>query len=152
VNSTGTTCPQCGRPLTHEPRFCSFCGRRLGTADPSASGTGPASPARSQPGDAPGAPGGAREGGSPLSRIDGYAAASIVCAVAGLFALPVVGPILGIVFGKKALRNIEDDPTLEGAGLAQAGIIVGWVGLLVSLVVMAGVLVVFAPVFTSSNY
>jgi uncharacterized protein DUF4190/zinc ribbon protein len=122
VNSTQTACPQCGRPLSQEPKFCPSCGRRLSDWV-------------------------ARAG-----RLEGYAVASIICAVAGLFALPVVGPILGIVFGKKALRNIDNDPSLEGAGLAQAGVIVGWVGLLVSLVVMAGVLVVFAPVFTSSNY
>jgi hypothetical protein len=77
--------------------------------------------------------------------------ASIVCAVAGLFALPVVGPILGIVFGKKALSNIEDDPSLEGAGLAQAGVIAGWVGLIVSLLFLAAVITIFAPVVSSQG-
>jgi uncharacterized protein DUF4190 len=118
---TETACPQCGRPLNQEPRFCPSCGRRLWG-----------------------------EVSKYASRLEGYAVASIVCAVAGLVALPVVGPVLGIVFGKRALRNIETDPSLEGAGLAQAGVIVGWVGLLVSLVVIAAILVVFAPVYTSS--
>jgi hypothetical protein len=112
---TETTCPQCGQPLPQEPKFCPSCGRRLWG-----------------------------EAAKYASRLEGYALASIVCAVAGLFALPVVGPILGIVFGKKALANIDDDPTLEGAGLAQAGVIVGWVGLIVSLVVVVLFLGAFA--------
>jgi hypothetical protein len=43
--------------------------------------------------------------------------------------IPVVGSILGIVFGNVARRRIGDDPTLGGDELARAGIIVGWIGL-----------------------
>jgi hypothetical protein len=112
-----TSCPQCGRPLSEAPRYCPSCGRRLWD-----------------------------EVTSRLGRLEGYAVASIVCAVAGLFALPVVGPILGIVFGKRALRSIDNDAGLEGAGLAQAGIIIGWVGLIVSLFVVAVIVGLLWPV------
>ena len=43
----------------------------------------------------------------------------------GLF---FVGAILAIVFGKMAEKRIAENPALDGAGLARAGIIIGWVG------------------------
>jgi hypothetical protein len=62
-------------------------------------------------------------------------------------ALPVIGPVLGIVFGKRGLRNIERDPELDGAGLAQAGIVVGWVGMIISLIIVVLAVVAVSALF-----
>lgn len=63
------------------------------------------------------------------NRTEPFAIASIACAVGNFVGAFFVGAILGIVFGKIAQKNIAANPVLEGASLARAGIIVGWVGL-----------------------
>jgi len=73
---------------------------------------------------------------SAVSRTDGYAIASIACSAGAFFGAFIVGSILGIVFGKMAQPRLAADPTLGGEGLAQAGIILGWVGLVVGAVVV----------------
>jgi hypothetical protein len=70
------------------------------------------------------------------SRQDGYAVASVACGVAGLFAAPILGPVLAIVFGKRAQDRLGRNPGLEGAGLARAGTTLGWVGLAISAIVL----------------
>jgi len=82
-----------------------------------------------------------------VPRTEPFAIASIVCAVANFFGIFLIGSILGIVFGKIAQKNIARNPSLEGAGLARMGIIIGWVGLglLVAFFVLAvGMLGVFS--------
>jgi hypothetical protein len=86
---------------------------------------------------------------SPSRRVEGYAIASIVFAVSGLLALPVIGSVLGLVFGKRALRNIEAGAELDGGGMAQAGIIVSRVGLVVAVIALATILVAFGGVMFS---
>ena len=68
--------------------------------------------------------------------------ASIVCAILGLFAVPIVGGILGIVFGTTARRRIAQDPTLGGAEMARAGIIVGWIGVVLTLLAVLFLIVI----------
>ena len=60
-----------------------------------------------------------------------WAIASLACSVCGILFFP--GFILGIIFGHLARRDLRRDPELQGAGLAIAGIAVGWVGLALSL-------------------
>jgi hypothetical protein len=82
-----------------------------------------------------------------VPRTEPFAIASIVCAVANFFGIFLIGSILGIVFGKIAQKNIAQNPSLEGAGLARMGIIIGWVGLglLIAFFVLAvGLLGVFS--------
>jgi hypothetical protein len=82
-----------------------------------------------------------------VPRTEPFAIASIVCAVANFFGIFLIGSILGIVFGKIAQKNIAQNPSLEGSGLARMGIIIGWVGLgllIVFLVLAVGVLGVFS--------
>lgn len=79
-----------------------------------------------------------------VSRTDGYAIASMACSAAAFFGAFIVGSILGIVFGKMARARITADPTLGGEGLAQAGIIVGWVGLAVGVVFLLLFLTAFS--------
>jgi uncharacterized protein DUF4190 len=100
-------CPECGRPLHDEPKFCPSCGRRLWS-----------------------------EVSGPVARTEGYAVASVACGVVGLFAAPIVGPVLAIVFGNRARDRMARDPALEGAGLARAGTTLGWVGVAISAIVL----------------
>ncbi len=61
----------------------------------------------------------------PRRRTNGMAIASLCCALATpLFPLAW---ILGLIFGYIALRQIRDDPTQTGRGLAIAGVVIGWV-------------------------
>ena len=71
-----------------------------------------------------------------LARTSGLAIASLALGVIGFFALPLVAPILAIVLGRSAQREIENDPALGGAGYAQAGVILGWIGVAVAALVV----------------
>ena len=75
-----------------------------------------------------------------VNRTDPYAIASIVCAVANFVGVFLIGAVLAIVFGNMADKRIHENPELGGAGLARAGIIVGWVGLgLVLAMILLGI-------------
>ena len=65
----------------------------------------------------------------PEGKIEGFAIASLACAVANFIFLYGVGAILAVIFGNIAKRKIRETPGLGGEGLARAGIIVGWVGI-----------------------
>ena len=71
------------------------------------------------------------------------ATASIICSIASFFFLPIIGAILGVVFGYTARRRIAEDPDLGGAELARAGIIIGWIA--IGLTVLVIVLVIVLP-------
>jgi hypothetical protein len=79
-----------------------------------------------------------------VARTDGYAIASIACSAVAFFGAFIIGSILGIVFGKMAQARLAADPTVGGEGLAQAGIILGWVGLAVGAVMLMLFLTVFS--------
>jgi hypothetical protein len=81
---------------------------------------------------------------SAVARTDGYAIASIACSAVAFFGAFIIGSILGIVFGKMAQTRLAADPTVGGEGLAQAGIILGWVGLAIGAVFLMLFLTVFS--------
>jgi hypothetical protein len=62
-------------------------------------------------------------------RTDGLAIASLVLGIVGLVGCLVIAPILAIIFGLQAKTKISQNPALQGAGMAQAGFILGIVGL-----------------------
>ncbi len=70
---------------------------------------------------------------------NGFAIASLVSALVGIFAL-IVGPLLGIVFGVVALHQLGRTPA-RGRGLAIAGIIIGSVVLLLDVLGLIGLAV-----------
>jgi hypothetical protein len=102
-------CPECGSPVRATDQFCSGCGRRFGPPPP-------------------------RPPAGQFNGTDGYAIASIACAIAALFAAPIVGSIGAIVFGKRAQENIRRNPGLQGEGLAQAGIWIGWASIILGVI------------------
>ncbi len=69
---------------------------------------------------------------------------SLVAAVLGFTLLPFIGSIVAVITGSMAKKEIEESAgTLGGAGLAQAGLIVGWVGIAVGVIgiCVAGVII-----------
>lgn len=79
--------------------------------------------------------------------ISGMALASMIMAVLGWIAIPVLGQVLSIVFGHMALREIaRSNGTVRGEGWAKAGLITSYVSvglvLLIGIVVGIGALVV----------
>lgn len=70
-------------------------------------------------------------------RYNRLATVSIITSFLGLAMLvPIAGSVIGIVFGRRAVRTIEETGE-RGAGAAQAAIVFGWFGLIeVTIVVI----------------
>ena len=107
--------------------YCTYCGQQISDV------------ARSCPNC--GHPSGAAPATSASRRTEGLAVASLVLGLAGFFVCPVVCSIIAVVLGYRARRKLRDDPTLDGEGLAKAGIILGWVGTAFGVVVVVGIIV-----------
>jgi hypothetical protein len=77
---------------------------------------------------------------------------SLVLSVLGLMpVLPVVGSIGGIVTGMIARREIAGKPDqLTGDGFAKAGIILGWIGIGLALLVVIAVILFMIPVSSTT--
>jgi hypothetical protein len=56
--------------------------------------------------------------------------------VLGILWLYWIGSILAVIFGHVALSQIQKDPSIQGRGMAVAGVVLGWVGLGVLLIVL----------------
>jgi hypothetical protein len=67
------------------------------------------------------------------TRTNGLAVASLVL---GILTLCGIGSFLAVVFGHSALTQIKKDPYQQGRGLAIAGLILGWIGLAVIVLVI----------------
>jgi len=68
-------------------------------------------------------------------KTSGFAITSLVLSVVGLFCCTLlVFNIGGIVFGHLALNQIKKNPAIGGRGLAIAGLIVGYLGLILGIV------------------
>jgi hypothetical protein len=80
-----------------------------------------------------------------VQRTSGYAIASLVLGIAGFFVFPVIPSILAVVFGQKAKDEIRANPSIGGDGLATAGLVLGWIGIvLTALALVVGLLIVLA--------
>jgi hypothetical protein len=55
------------------------------------------------------------------------AIASLICGILGLFVCSIFTAIPAIITGHMARRQIRENPTLEGAGLALGGLIMGYI-------------------------
>ncbi|GAA6525626.1 DUF4190 domain-containing protein [Intrasporangium sp. DVR] len=80
-------------------------------------------------------------------RANGFAIAALLCGLAGL--VPVA-PLLAIVFGVIALRQLRRAPQ-RGRGMAVAGVVLGSVGVVFWAVVGAAVLVADDPARTAAT-
>lgn len=80
----------------------------------------------------------------------GLAIGSLVASILGLTALPTIGSIVGLVLGYMARRRIEESMgRLGGDGMARAGIIIGWIG--IGLTVLGICLALFIIIFVSGG-
>lgn len=71
-------------------------------------------------------------------RTSGTAIASLIFGVLSWVVLPFIGAILAVVLGHGARKEISRSPpgTIEGDGMAIAGLILGWAHLALFLVVI----------------
>ena len=56
--------------------------------------------------------------------------------VLGILWLYWIGSILAVIFGHVALSQIRKDPSIQGRGMAVAGVVLGWVGVVALLLVL----------------
>ena len=78
-------------------------------------------------------------------RTSGTAIASLVFGILSWIALPFVGAIVAVILGHSARSEIRRAPpgTIDGDGMAVAGLILGWAHLAVFVVVIFFIFVVF---------
>jgi hypothetical protein len=119
---TANYCNSCGAELMPGRPFCANCGRPVD-------------------GPVPGSFGSMRESATQTSS---KAIASLALGVAGFILVPVVCSVLAIILGSQAKREIEADPRLGGEGLARAGVILGWVSLVFTVVALVLVITIAA--------
>ncbi len=85
---------------------------------------------------------------------NGFAIASLALSISGFILLGIVGSILGVIFGHIAQNQIKRAvPPEEGRGLATAGLIIGYIGIGINVLLIAlGLLfLVFIPIIASSS-
>ena len=71
---------------------------------------------------------------------------SLILSIAGVSLLPWVGSVAAIVTGSIAQKEIRNQPELfDGEGLARAGVILGWIGTVLPLILIALALLFFIP-------
>ncbi len=74
---------------------------------------------------------------SQAPKTSGKAIGSLVCSCIGIFVCGIILGIVGIVLGRSAIAEIDaSGGTIGGRGLAQAGIIVGVIALVLSVIVI----------------
>jgi hypothetical protein len=83
-------------------------------------------------------------------RTEGLAVASLVLGIAGFVVCPLICSILAIIFGQQAKNKIRLDPSLQGEGMAQAGFILGIIGLAVGVLFLIIVIIAAANNNSSS--
>jgi hypothetical protein len=72
-------------------------------------------------------------------KTSGLAIASLICSI-GSFCIIPFGFIPGIICGHMAMKRLAQTPSLRGAGLAKAGLIIGYVGLVLFIVAIVAFL------------
>lgn len=131
-------CPNCRTAINMTQAFCHACGLPL---TPNAWESAP--PPGAQPAATPGvAPASAS---APFAyamprRNDGGAVASMVLGILGLVGIPVIASIVALALGYGARSRIRASRDLDGEGFATAGIVTGWIGVVLPLLAILVVL------------
>ena len=121
-------CPYCAEEIRLAAVVCRFCGREVVPRVPPPAGAAP-----------PGAAGAVGYAQVPRRATNGMAIASMVLGIVWVYG---IGAILALVFGYMAKSQIDaSGGTQQGRGMAIAGIVLGWigVGLLILLFLIAAV-------------
>ena len=161
-------CPSCGAPNEEGTAFCGNCGAAL-TADatppadeaPLAGETTPRSDSPEEVALAVPPPPPPPEPPRPSVRsigatapTNGMAVASLILGIAGLTVVPTIGSVLALILGYMAKRDIRQRPAeTTGEGLATAGIVMGWIGVVLTVLVVCGIVAFFGfcAITTSSS-
>jgi hypothetical protein len=84
---------------------------------------------------------------------NGSAVASLVLGIVGLTGFPLIPAILAVIFGYRARREITQAAgTQSGFGLAKAGIVLGWIGIALPLLLILFGLAVLAVSVAEFNF
>lgn len=79
----------------------------------------------------------------PIPQTEASAVVSLVLGIVSMFALSVLAGIPAIILGRSAQRNIRaSQGRLTGEGLAQAGIVLGWISVGLLAVTILFVLII----------
>ena len=72
-------------------------------------------------------------------RTSTMATISLIAGIGGFFILPFIGAIVAIITGNSAKKEIANSGgTVGGEGMAKAGVILGWVGLILWAIALCG--------------
>lgn len=135
-------CPRCGQHLSGDESYagmeivCPACGNQV--IVPGAAPTRLA--AAGGPPPVPGAP--SKAVPRPSGKKCGLAIASLVCSIGSFIIIPF-GFIPGIICGHMARKKIAATPGLLGAGMAKAGLIIGYISLGLNVLVAMAVAAFF---------
>ena len=80
-------------------------------------------------------------------RTSALAIAALACGIAGLTVFPLLASFAAVVLGTTARGELRRDPTLDGSGLATAGLVLGWIGVALALLGLLLFLAFFLLVF-----
>ena len=122
-------CNNCEAQNPESSSFCNKCGSRLTGQNPSVQPGVPIGPAR---------------------KIDGLAIVSMVLGIVSFLPPFVVCSIPAIVMGAVSLNHIKKEPTLEGRGMATAGLIGGSMALVIYICLII-IFLIFALTTTTTS-
>jgi hypothetical protein len=87
-------------------------------------------------------------GASPYAVTSTSAIFALVLGIASFFLIPILGAIPAIILGRNARQEIQaSGGRITGDGIAQAGIILGWINLVLSILGICAFCAVFAIPF-----
>lgn len=67
-------------------------------------------------------------------RTDGGAIASMILGIVGLVMIPLIASIVALALGYGARNRMRARSDLDGVGFATAGIVTGWIGVILPVV------------------
>lgn len=66
----------------------------------------------------------------------GYALTSLITGIAAYFTLPIILHIVAVITGHKATNDIDANPGLHGRGMAMAGLVLGYIGIVLGVLAL----------------
>lgn len=90
-------------------------------------------------------------GYAPQPKTNVLAIVSLVSSLVGIFVLPFIGSLVGVITGHMSLNQLKTSGE-GGRGLALAGTIIGWIGLAFVVIGVVIVIVIIAAVAASGGF